>query len=346
MSLYVGIDLHSNNMFVAIMNADEELLFQKRLSNDETLILQELSRYPTEEISIVVESTFNWYWLVDALMSHGYSVKLANPAAMVQYSGLKHTDDRSDAIWLARMLKMNLIKEGYIYPKENRPIRDLMRRRMMFIQQRTQMILSLKSLIRRELGQRVSTNMILGERKPLPIKEMFFDEDLLFTAERMLSAIYELKNNAKQIERRVEKKLKLKSEFQNLTTINGIGPILAFTIMLEVGDISRFKTVGDFSSYCRCVSSQRTSNNKVKGKGNKKNGNKYLEWAFVEAANFIKRFNTNAQRFYQKKEAKTNAIVATKALAHKIARASYYIIRDNVPFDDEKLFNYSPPVNS
>lgn len=287
MPLYVGIDLHSNNMFVAIMNHDEKVIFQKRLSNDENLILQELLRYPAEEISIVVESTFNWYWLVDALQSQGYSVKLANPAAMVQYSGLKYTDDRSDAIWLARMLKMNLIREGYIYPKEYRPARDLMRRRMMFVQQRTQMVLSLKSLVRRELGQRVSTNMILAEREPLPIKEMFHDEDLLFTAECMLSSISELKHNATKIERRLEKKLKLKDEFQNLTTIDGIGPILALTIMLEVGDIGRFKTVGNFSSYCRCVSSQRTSNNKVKGKGNKKNGNKYLEWAFVEAANFI-----------------------------------------------------------
>ena len=109
--------------------------------------------------------------------------------------------------------------------------------------------------------------------------------------------------------------------------------------MLEVGDINRFKTVGDFVSYCRCVASTRTSNDKIKGKNNKKNGNKYLEWAFVEAANFIRRYNDTAQRYYQKKMAKTNSIVATKTLAHKLARAAFYIMRDDVPFDENKLFS-------
>lgn len=338
MSLYVGIDLHSNNMFVAIMDSGEKILCQKKISNEIELILQLLSPYSTEDVSVVVESTFNWYWLVDELHSHGYSVKLANPAAMKQYSGLKYTDDRSDAIWLARMLKMGLIKEGYIYPKDQRPTRDLMRRRMLFTRQRTQMILSLKSLIDRETGQRVSTNMITGEQKPFPVREILQNEDLIFTVECMLSTIYELKHNIQKIEKRLKDRLKLTPEFINLTSINGVGTILALTIMLEVGDIRRFKTVGDFSSYCRCVSSKRTSNNKIKGKGNSKNGNKYLEWAFVEAANFLRRYNTEAQRYYQKKAAKTKTVVATKTLAHKLARAAYYMIRDNVPFDETKMF--------
>jgi len=325
-------------MFVAIMDSDEKLLCQKKISNETELILQLLSPYPTEEVSIVVESTFNWYWLVDTLQSHGYTVKLANPAAMKQYSGLKYTDDRSDAIWLARMLKMNIIREGYIYPKEERPIRDLMRRRMLFTRQRTQMILSLKSLIERETGQRVSANMITGEQKPFPVREILQDEDLIFTVECMLSTIYEHKHNIQKIEKRLKNKLKLRPEFINLTSINGVGTILALTIMLEVGDIRRFKTVGDFSSYCRCVSSKRTSNNKIKGKGNSKNGNKYREWAFVEAANFLRRYNSEAQRYYQKKAAKTKTVVATKTLAHKLARAAYYMIRDNVPFDEKKMF--------
>jgi hypothetical protein len=63
------------------------------------------------------ESTFNWYWLVDGLMDLGYRVHLANPAAIQQYSGLKYTDDDSDALWLAEMLRLGILREGYIYPK-------------------------------------------------------------------------------------------------------------------------------------------------------------------------------------------------------------------------------------
>jgi transposase len=123
-----------------------------------------------------------------------------------------------------------------------------------------------------------------------------------------------------------------------LQTIPGIGDILGLTIMLEVGDIGRFPKVGDYSSYSRCVDSKRLSNGKKKGENNKKNGNKYLAWAYVEAANFARRYCVKAQSFYQSKEANTNSIVATKALSNKLSRASYYIMRDQVAFDEDKLF--------
>ena len=113
---------------------------------------------------------------------------------------------------------------------------------------------------------------------------------------------------------------------------------LAMTITMEVGEVNRFKTSGEFASYCRTVDSQRLSNGKKKGQGNSKNGNKYLAWAFVEAANFAIRFNEQAKRFYQRKAAKRNRVVALKAVAHKLARASYYVMRDQVPFDSTKLF--------
>jgi len=113
---------------------------------------------------------------------------------------------------------------------------------------------------------------------------------------------------------------------------------LGMTIMLETGEIGRFATVGDFASYCRCVSSQKLSNGKRKGQGNVKNGNKYLAWAFVEAANFAVRYNAQIKRFYQRKQAKTNGVVAIKTVAHKLARACYYILRDQVPFEVDKAF--------
>ena len=119
---------------------------------------------------------------------------------------------------------------------------------------------------------------------------------------------------------------------------DGVGEVLALTITLETGDIGRFAHVGNFTSYCRCVGSEKLSNGKKKGQGNSKNGNKYLAWAFVEAANFAIRFNEQAKRFYQRKAAKRNRVVALKAVAHKLARASYYVMRDQVPFDSTKLF--------
>ena len=132
--------------------------------------------------------------------------------------------------------------------------------------------------------------------------------------------------------------MSLRGEFKLLKTTPGIGETLATTIMLETGTIARFAKVGNFSSYCRCVDSLRESNGKKKGEGNTKNGNKYLAWAFVEAANFAVRYCPQAKRFYEHKKRKTNGIVAIKALAHKLARACYHMLREQKPFDVNRCF--------
>ena len=123
-----------------------------------------------------------------------------------------------------------------------------------------------------------------------------------------------------------------------LNSIPGIGKVLAIVILLEIGTIGRFAEVGDFASYARCVDSVRLSNGKKKGEGNSKNGNKYLAWAFVEAAHFAARYCPEAKRFYAKKFAKTNGAVATKALAHKLARACYHMLKTGQTFDVKRCF--------
>ena len=167
---------------------------------------------------------------------------------------------------------------------------------------------------------------------------MFDSPQLVLSAKSNIAVIRFLTEQIKKIEKEVMSQVRLREEFKSLLTIPGIGDILGLTIMLEVGNINRFSKVGDYSSYCRCVKAERLSNGKSKGAGNRKNGNKYLSWAYVEAAHFAIRYCPDAQRFYQRKMAKKNKIVATKALSNKIARASYYVMRDQVPFDEAKLF--------
>jgi transposase len=140
------------------------------------------------------------------------------------------------------------------------------------------------------------------------------------------------------LEKRLKERVSLRGEFKLLQTTSGIGEILATTIMLEMGAPERFAKVGNFSSYCRCVDSLRESNDKKKGEGNAKNGNKYLAWAFVEAANFARRYCPQAKAFYERKKRKTNGVLATKALAHKLARACYHMLREHKPFDVARCF--------
>ena len=259
---------------------------------------------------------------------------MANPSAIKQYEGLKHTDDKWDAFWLAHMKRLNILPEGYIYPKEERPVRDILRRRLLFVRHRTAQILSLQSAIARNLSHKMSGKAIKKLREE-DAEDLFDSPFLVLTAKSNIAVIRFLTKRIKTIENAVKSQAKLRKEFQLLKTIPGIGDILTLTIMLEVGDIGRFPKVGNYSSYCRCVKSDKISNKKKKGENNKKNGNRDLSWAYVEAANFAIRFSPEAQKFYQRKMAKTNKIVAIKALANKLARASYYIIRDQVAYDVE-----------
>ena len=337
METYAGIDLHSSNNFTAVINDHNQKLYDKRLPNRLENIVSALNPFKEDLKGVVVESTYNWYWLVDGLQEHGYTVHLANPSAIKQYEGLKHTDDQWDSFWLAHMLRLNILPEGYIYPKENRPVRDLLRRRLLFVGHRTSHILSLQSMVTRNHGTRISCRAI--KRLDPGDAALMFDHPQLITAARnTIATIRFLATRIKDIEQDVSSQVTLCDEFKTLLTIPGIGEILGLTIMLEVGDINRFPQVGDYSSYCRCVKSERLSNGKRKDENNRKNGNRYLSWAYGEAATFAKRFCPHAQRFYQRKMAKTKGIVALKALANKLARASYYIMRDQVPYDPEKLF--------
>ncbi len=163
-------------------------------------------------------------------------------------------------------------------------------------------------------------------------------EDLALSRAVSKESIDFLSQKILQIEQTVEKKLKSNPAYKFLHTVPGIGKILALTITLETGAIQRFQKVGEFTSYCRKAPSKWITNNKKKGKGNTKNGNKYLSWAFAEAVQRARQFDKPAQDYFNKKVSRSNYPVAYAALANKLARASFYIMRDEVPFDHKKLF--------
>ncbi len=338
MELYAAFDLHANNSLLGIIDGDGKRVFKKRLHNERELMLEVLRPHKEHIVGIAVESTYNWYWMVDALMEEGYRVHLANPSEIQKYEGLKHADDNHDAFWLAQMLRLGILPEGYIYPKQERPVRDLLRKRGHLVKIRTSLILSLQNIITRNCGLRLNVNDVkrLRENRVSPLLEE--NDDLALAGMVSKETIDFLTHKIRKIERAVEGKIQLKKEYRYLLTLPGVGTVLALTIMLETGPISRFAKVGNYVSYCRKVSTQWTSNGKKKAGGNKKNGNRYLAWAFSEAAELARRYHSQARAYYNRKMQKTNFMVAHSALSHKLARAAYFIIRDQVVFEPEKLF--------
>jgi transposase len=337
MKVYAGIDLHSTNNFIGIVDENNERLFSKKLPNDFNKIIRVLETYKDEIKGVVIESTYNWYWLVDALQESGYPVQLANPCAIQRYSGIKHTDDEDDAFWLADMSRMGILPTGYIYPKGERSVRDLLRRRMMFVRHRATYKNSLTSMMTRYTGKKIVSSKLYNFTEE-DLSKHLPDEVSVHMAQHIQKGIYNSDEIISKIEKEVVGRIKIKEEYRLLQTIPGVGMILTLTIMLEAGDIKRFPDVRNYSSYCRCVKSERTSNGKKKGENNRKNGNRYLGWAYLEAAHFAIQYSPEAKRFYERKKRTAHEFVALKAVSNKLAKASYYIMRDHVPYDVHKCF--------
>jgi len=335
--MYGGIDLHSRVSWLVILDDTLKVVHQIKLTNDLMEFLRVLEPYREDLAGLAVESTPNWYWLVDGLQAAGYRMHLTNTCAVQQYSGLKYTDDRHDARWLAHLLALGILPEGYIYPAHERPLRDLLRRRGFLVKKRTSMLLSLRSAFECHTGHRVNSDTV-KKWTAVEVEELLEDVNVARGLTCLLEPIKVMTTQIKMLEKEVLAQAKLRDEFALLRTVWGIGPILAMTVMLEVGDIGRFEKVGNFASYCRLVKTDRLSVGKRKGSGNAKNGNPYLSWAYSEAAHFAVRYHAMANRFYQRKLATTNGIVAIRALAHKLARASYHVMRNKVEFDPDRLF--------
>jgi transposase len=337
-TLYCGVDLHSNNAMYVITDERDKQLLRKRLPNELPVVLESLSPFRTRLKVVAVESTYNWYWLVDGLMEHEYPVVLAHPSEMEQYDGIKEADDLTDAAFIARLARLNVLPTGYIYPKEDRPVRDLLRRRMLLVQQRTGIVLSLQNMALRQSGQAVGWRALrkLSEEERA---ELLGDHDcLMFVAAEQVDLIERFNEKIRRFEKKVLEHVQLRPVYVCLLTLPGVGTILALTIMLETGDLGRFPTVGDYTSYCRCVRATHTSNGKKKAHNNGKNGNPYLAWAFVEAVHLALRTCPQAKSFYDRKRAQRNGTLATKALAAKWSKAAYYMMKRQENFDLTRVF--------
>ena len=337
MALYGGMDLHGDNVYCALIDEDRRTVYAKRIPNDLGLILEAMEPYRARLKGLAVESTYNWYWLVDGLSAHGYEVRLANPAKMQENLGLKSADDRSDAEFLARQVALGILPEGYVYPKEERGLRDLLRRRMHLVHARTGEWLSLESRVARHSGKSLGMHE-LADLRPGELERLLGgDPYVLAAAQTSYRHIAFLDREIGAIEKEVGERVKASVHYERLTTVPGIGRILAMTIALETGPIERFRGPGNYASYCRAVKTEHTSNGRKKGEGNAKSGNRYLAWAFVEAANYAVRYSPELRAWFQRKMAKTKRVVAIKAMANKLSKACFFLMRDGVEFDVKRL---------
>nr|WP_315739235.1 MULTISPECIES: transposase [unclassified Bradyrhizobium] len=216
---------------------------QKRLPNEISKIILFLKPWQSEMKGVVVESTYNWYWLVDGLQEAGFHVHLANTSAIKQYEGLKHSGDEADAQHLAHLLRLAILPTGTILPKEHRVVRDLERKRMQLVHSCTAHVLAVENILTRQLGRRMTSNQIKRLTNDT-IDSLPLVADVGLAIKANVAVIATLQAQIEVLEIRLQECVKRQPQYRLLTSVPGIGQTLATVILLETGPIERFADVG------------------------------------------------------------------------------------------------------
>ena len=340
MRFYCGLDLSARTCQVCVIDEDMTVKVQKKVRNDWPLILELISPYK-KRLSCVVESTFNWYWLVDALQEADFDICLAHTLGLRMITGAKVKTDPRDALKLAKLLRAGMIPKAYIYPRETRPVRDLVRRRIRVVNMRATDYMTLRRLMYQQgiiEHSRNSTKQILEE----DIQQIFQNKWVQIHAQHELARIRLYTMQIREMERAIHHTVKETKEYERLLRVSGIGKTLAITIFYEIGEITRFPNAGDFSSYCRVVPGVAQSGNSVKRGRGSKQGNRYLKWAFSQAAAYAVRTNEKIRRYYQRQvrrhRGKGDKLIANNIVAHKLAQAVYHMLREGTDYREQMLF--------
>lgn len=337
---YCGIDLSARESHLCVVDDNLSVHLQQKAANELHSIAQLLDPFKPH-LKIVVESTFNWYWLVDGLHQLGFDVCLAHTLGLSLITHAKVKTDRRDAFALAKLLRAGLIPKAYIYPPSSRPVRDLLRRRLKAVALRAQEYGSLRQLLLREGILSTSRNQIkLADDTDL---EAWFSHPLVvLAASQQLERIHLLSDQIAQLEHQILDLTRNKADYKRLLEIAGIGRILALTILYEIGEISRFKDVRHFSSYCRLVPGVAQSGAVSRRGRASKQGNRYLKSAFNQAAVVAVRSYPAIGRCYerhlQRHRGGARKLVAYNVIAHKLAQAVYVVLKEGVDYNQQKLF--------
>jgi len=335
-ALYGGADLHGRNVFISLCDSDGQTVYKKRVKADFASVDNALKPFKDRIVRIGVESTFNWYWFVDDLSEAGYAVDLGNVPKMEQYAGIKETNDLTDAAWLAEQERLGIFPACYIYPKETRSVRDALRRRQLLVRQRTQSVLSLNSLLART-GNETRSVDTLRSWKQADTEKLELDTFGQVQLKALLESFQGNDRVIAELESAVLEFAKPTWQYKRVQQAPGIGRILGMTVSLESGEFDRFPSAGDYASYSRTVKTRRLSNGKKKGSNNRKNGNKYLGWAFIEAATYAARYYPRIQAWYDRKKQRKNVTIAKMALACKLSKAVWHIMNGK-DYDEKMLF--------
>lgn len=336
---YCGIDLHTKNMYVCILNQEGEILLHKNAKVCKNTLLKMIQPY-LPDLAISVECIFTWYWIADLCNKHDIPFVLGHALYMKAIHGSKTKNDKIDSHKIAVLLRGGMIPIAYVYPQEMRAMRDLLRRRMHFMRKRSELLAHIQNT-RNQYNLPSFEKTISRKNNRGHVVDHFNDPVVQKSMELNLSLIDHYDSILRITENYILNHVKAhnSNDFYLLRTIPGVGEILALVMLYEIHDVNRFERVQNFTSYARLIRPQKQSNGKLKGPGNSKMGNAFLKWAFSEATLLFIREEQEIKELHAKLKNKHGKAKALAIISHKLGRTVYYMIKKQKAFDMNKFLN-------
>jgi transposase len=344
---YGGIDLHSKSMVVCIMDKEGKIVLRKTIANDFSVFLLLISSYK-HSITFAVESTFNWYWLVDECRKHNVNIYLAHAYHMRLIHGTKNKNDKLDAFKIASLLRSGLLPYAHACSLEKRGIRDLLRHRHNLVAQRSSLLGQTKISLYQHGHLSCQGQSLRSQKHRDAAIESFSDECARFATDINMKIATHLDKDITALEKKVllHAQDHYREDLELLLTTPGIGPIIGLTILYEIDTIQRFKTRQRFSSYCRLARPAHTSNGKNVGGGNSKCGNSALKWGFMEILNTAPNLSPEVKIIHTGLKERYPNLKARAILANHFATAVYYMLKNKKPFSIDMFIKGFPEVVS
>jgi transposase len=335
---YCGVDLHARTLYLCILDKSGEIRFHRNVKARPDRFLQALKPY-REDVVVGAECMFTWYWLADLCRKENIEFALGHALYMRAIHGGKTKNDHIDSEKIARMLRGGMFPISYVYPKEMRATRDLLRRRTFLMRRRAELLMHLHNT-HLQYNLLPPTGRLAYAANRIDLTKPFDDESVRKMVQVDVNLVGHLDEELRELELYLTRHAKVDDPnmFYRLRSIPGIGKILALTLMYEIHDIRRFASVGQFVSYARLVRGSHESAGKVKGSPHKKIGNAHLKWAFSEAVCLFLRECEQAKRFVERKAKKHCKAKAMATLSAKLGRAVYWMLRRETVFDVKRFF--------
>ena len=334
---YCGIDLHVKTMYVCIVDSAGQVLVHRNVKSTPETFLETIAPY-RDDLVVVAECMFTWYWLADVCAAEGIAFVLGHALAMKAIHGGKAKNDKLDSYKIASLVRGGLLPQAYVYPAAMRSTRDLLRRRLHLVRKRGQLLTHIQNT-------RAAYNLPAFERRiAYPanrdgVAACFPDPSVRKSIEVDLALIERYDTLINDLELTIVREAKRHDgdAFYRLRSVPGIGKVLALTILYEIHDITRFDRVQEFASYARLVKCVHQSAGKTLGTGGAKMGNVHLKWAFSEAAVLFLRQNAAGQKWLRQTAKQHGKGKALSILAHKIGRAVFYMLSRGTVFSMDKF---------